>query len=351
MIVSRWRPFESMRCSCRLTAGEQIAGDALQQHVRVAEDRVERRPELVRHVGEELRLQPRRLFELDRLPPEQLVLRRQLGGGRLDARLQFVRRRLQLLVQPRALERLAPVVQDGDDGRQLAGLGQHLAGDGFDGNRLAVTGFISPISPRRISPGPVSPSSRPEMNDEKCASLACTVRCAMSLALGQQREQILGRRVHQHRGAGRIGHDDRIGDRVDDQVQPIALGAHRRFGDAQLLVVLLDLLGRAPQVGDVAQHRDDAGALARILDGRASRLEQQVRSVARVDQQQLARLLRCLRRPMRDSAAENSMLFSSTARRRPSLSSSLAANSFSARALATISRPSVSVSMIGSVTR
>jgi hypothetical protein len=33
------------------------------------------------------------------------------------------------------------------------------------------------------------------------------------------------------------------------------------------------------------------------------------------------------------------MLFSSTARRRPSLSSSLAANSFSARALATISRP------------
>ena len=53
---------------------------------------------------------------------------------------------------------------------------------------------------------------------------------------------------------------------------------------------------------------------------------------------------------VRDSAAENSMLFSSTARRRPSLSSSLAANSFSARALATISRPSVSVSMIGSVT-
>ena len=53
---------------------------------------------------------------------------------------------------------------------------------------------------------------------------------------------------------------------------------------------------------------------------------------------------------VRDSAAENSMLFSSTARRRPSLSSSVAANSFSARELATISRPSVSVSMIGSVT-
>ncbi len=53
---------------------------------------------------------------------------------------------------------------------------------------------------------------------------------------------------------------------------------------------------------------------------------------------------------VRDSAAENSMLFNSTARRRPSLSSSLAANSFSARELATIRRPSVSVSRIGSVT-
>ena len=46
-----------------------------------------------------------------------------------------------------------------------------------------VAGFISPISPRRISPGPVSPSSNPEMNDEKCASFACTVRCATSLTL------------------------------------------------------------------------------------------------------------------------------------------------------------------------
>ena len=43
-----------------------------------------------------------------------------------------------------------------------------------------LAGFIKPISPRRISPGPVSPSSRPEMNEEKCASLACTVRCAVS---------------------------------------------------------------------------------------------------------------------------------------------------------------------------
>ena len=47
--------------------------------------------------------------------------------------------------------------------------------------------------------------------------------------------------------------------------EPVALGAHLRLGDAQLAVVLLDLLARAAQVGDVAQNRDDAGALPRIL--------------------------------------------------------------------------------------
>ena len=79
MSVSRCRPFESIACQgLALRRGER-ARDALQQHGRVAEDRVQRRPELVRHVREELRLQRRRLLELDRLPPQQLVLLRELG--------------------------------------------------------------------------------------------------------------------------------------------------------------------------------------------------------------------------------------------------------------------------------
>jgi hypothetical protein len=53
-----------------LDVARQLAGHALQQHVGVAEDRVERRPELVRHVRQKLRLQPRRLLELDRLAPQ-----------------------------------------------------------------------------------------------------------------------------------------------------------------------------------------------------------------------------------------------------------------------------------------
>ena len=52
----------------------------------------------------------------------------------------------------------------------------------------------------------------------------------------------------------------------------------------------------------------------------------------------------------RVSADENSMLLRAMARRRPSLSSSPADSRASARALATVMRPSVSVSKIGSVT-
>ncbi len=51
-----------------------------------------------------------------------------------------------------------------------------------------------------------------------------------------------------------------------------------------------------------------------------------------------------------DSADDSSMLFIRTAPRRPSLSSSVAVKSVSARAFAVSSRPSVSVSRIGSVT-
>ena len=79
----------------------------------------------------------RRLLELDRLAAQQLVLLRDVGGRRLDLPLELVRRLLQLLVEPRLLERLAPIVQDRDDRRQLAVLGQHLAGDRLDRHRLA----------------------------------------------------------------------------------------------------------------------------------------------------------------------------------------------------------------------
>ena len=137
MIVSRWRPFDSMRPSWRLTGGSTGPADALEQHRGVAEHRVQRRPELVRHVREELRLERRRLLELDRLAAQQLVLLRDVGGRRLNLPLELVGRLLQLLVQPRLFERLAAVVEDRDDRGQFAVLRQNLAGDRFDRHRLA----------------------------------------------------------------------------------------------------------------------------------------------------------------------------------------------------------------------
>ena len=144
MIVSRWRPFDSMRPSCRLTGGSHSPGHALQQHRRVAEHRVERRPELVRHVREELRLERRRLLELDRLAPQQLVLLRDVGGGRLNLPLELVGGLLQLLVELRLLDRLAPIVKDRHDRGQLAVLRQHLAGDRLDRHRLAGLRIAQP---------------------------------------------------------------------------------------------------------------------------------------------------------------------------------------------------------------
>ena len=103
-----------------LRAGFKRSGHALHQHRRIPEHRVERGPEFVRHVREELRLERRRLLELDRLPPKQLVLVRDVRRGRLNPPLELVRRLLQLLVQLPLFNRLAAIVEDGDDGRQLA---------------------------------------------------------------------------------------------------------------------------------------------------------------------------------------------------------------------------------------
>ena len=65
--------------------------------------------------------------------------------------------------------------------------------------------------------------------------------------------------------AGRVGDDNRVGDRIDDQIQTVALVAGLRLGDAQRAIVLLDLFARPPKVGDVAQNGNDAGAVPRVL--------------------------------------------------------------------------------------
>ena len=154
------------------------------------------------------------------------------------------------------------------------------------GSARPVTGSDSWISPRyRCSPVRVSTF---DTNDVRCAPLARTRRCAGSSAvLGTLNSRSAGSFISTMSpswSVTRIG----IGDRVDDQLETVALVADLRLRDAQRPVALLDLLLGARQVGDVAQHRDDVGALPLVLRARAEQLEQQVRSFQRIDQQQLA---------------------------------------------------------------
>ena len=79
-----------------------------------------------------------------------------------------------------------------------------------------------------------------------------------------------------------------IGDRVDDEIEPVALVADFRLREPQRAVALLDLFLRARQVGHVAQHGDDVGALPLVLRAGAQQLEQQVGALERIDQQELA---------------------------------------------------------------
>ena len=245
----------------RLLLG-QLAVEAAHQHQRVAEDGVERRAELVRDVGEELRLGRRRLFERQRLAPQQLVLMRELRRRFAHLDLELRRRLLQLRVEPLALDRFGLIVQHGDDAAQLARAGHHRAGHRF--HRHGAAGFgigdHDALAPALLhaAGAALQHQSRDERRELRDVGLHAALRVLAAAFV--RREEALGGRVGHQDVAGRIGHDDRVADRVDEQIEAVALGAHLRLGLHQPPVVLFELLARAPEVGDVAQHRDDGAA-------------------------------------------------------------------------------------------
>ncbi len=106
--------------------------------------------------------------------------------------------------------------------------------------------------------------------------------------VGRNRKHPLGGLVHQNDVAFGIGDDDRIGNRVDDQFQPVALVTHFGLGDPQRPIAVLDLFLGTREVGHVAEDRNHVGALAFVSGAGAEKLEQQVRSLERVDEQQFA---------------------------------------------------------------
>jgi hypothetical protein len=77
--------------------------------------------------------------------------------------------------------------------------------------------------------------------------------------------------------------------RPEQQAQAVALAPALGFGGAQAAHVVLDLLRGPPQVGDVAQHRNDAAFARAGRGGLGHELEEQVAALGRIDQGQLAR--------------------------------------------------------------
>ena len=120
-------------------------------------------------------------------------------------------------------------MQDGDDRGQLAGFGQHLAGDRFDGDRLAAVGIDQAdlSAPDLAGTGLAEQQAGDERREVRVVRLHVPLR----------RRRRLGATVNSSSAGAFIstvsprlvGDDDRVRHRVDDQVQAVALGAGGRF--------------------------------------------------------------------------------------------------------------------------
>ena len=202
--------------------------------------------------------------------------------------LESLGRALQLGVEPFALQRLGEIVQDGHDADQLGLLGEDLAGDRLDGKRFARLRIhqadLAGV-PRRLA-------GEQDVGVERGKVGVVRVHAGQHFAggAGGRGEELLGRRVHQERHAARVGDQNGIGDRIDDEVEAVALGPDFFLDEVELAVIFLHLLGGSTQVHDVAEHRHHHDAARRILGDRADQLEEEIGPVDRIDQEQLTAL-------------------------------------------------------------
>ena len=130
------------------------------------------------------------------------------------------------------------------------------------------------------------------MNDVNFVSLprtAASSRRVRAVRLADL-EELLGLIVHQDDVRALVGDENRIGDVLEDEVQAIALAAHGDFRLSHALHLSLELVRGAPQVGDVAQHREHGvlGADA-FAERMGEHLEQQVVALVGIDEVELAR--------------------------------------------------------------
>ena len=177
-------------------------------------------------------------------------------------------------------------MQNRDHADELAVLRQDLAGDGFEGVRPSRVR----VGQRDVAAIAHRLAREQQVGDERGevrVVRADAEHGVFGRALGRREEPLRGVVHHDDRAAD-VGHQDRIGDGVDDQVEAIALHAHLAFRRAQAPVVLFDLLGGAAEIGDVSQDRDHAGAVRRVGDDGADKLQEEVGAFVRIDEEQLA---------------------------------------------------------------
>ena len=265
----------------------ELAVDPVEHQRRVADERVDRRPQLVRHAGEELRLEPVRLLQLARLPLEPGVLLGEVGGGGLNAVLELARERLELVVEPLVLHLLGEVVQHRHDRQRLAAAVQDFSGDDFDRKLDARVGDMELhlLAPRqRRADG--------EIRDERreLGVVRLNRRRPLPALAVVGLEQLLGLLVHQDDVGAVVGDENRVGDVLENQVQAVALALRLDLRQPHALHLALELVGGAAEVGHVAQNRDGRSGLAAVPSAElvGQHFEQQVRAFVGVDEIELA---------------------------------------------------------------
>ena len=265
----------------------QLAGDAVEQQRRIADDGVERRAQLVRHAGEEVGLELVRFRQLLRLPEQPLVLLREVGCRGDDAIFQLAIELLERVVEPLVLDLLREVVQHRNDRDRLAAVVADLSRHDFYGERRAVHGVyehhalaFEPLVGQR------------ELGDERRKHrvvLPHRLRDSMAArpALGSV-EELLRLVVHEDDVGGAIGDEDRVGDVLEDQVEAVALVGRLDLGLPDAPDLPLQFVGCAAQVGHVAQHGEHRVRRTDPFgDWMRENLEQQIVPLVRVDEVEL----------------------------------------------------------------
>jgi hypothetical protein len=243
----------------------------------------------VRHAGEELGLQSIRLLHLVRLPEQLRVLFLEVARRRANAILEVDVEPLELLVQPLVLDLLPQVVKGRYDRNRLAALVQDLSGD--DLHRQDRMGArIRELHPRLRRPGRRELEVRDERRELRVVPpdgrlLLPRRRVAAGL------EEPLRLLVHQDDLRVIVRHEDRVGDVLENQVQPVPLSRCLQLCLTHALHLAFELVRRAPQIGHVAQHRQDRVLRPDTFTQRMrEHLEQQVASLVRIHEIQLTRV-------------------------------------------------------------